>query len=97
MHTEGLYVQLMSPGQPIVFFESHNCYESSISITIISFYNRRATWISSILGIWCSYEIMNGTVYSGPLQSDADILNQLSSHTVLVLSCASSVMNLIAA
>ena len=39
---------------------------------------------------------MNGTVYSGPLQSDPDILNQLSSHTVHVLSCASSVMNLIA-
>ena len=43
-----------------------------------------------------STSIMNGTVYSGPLQSDADILNQLSSHTVHVLSCASSVMNLIA-
>ena len=48
--------------------------------------------------VWCSYDniIMNGTVYSGPLQSDADIMNQLSSHTVHVLSCASSVMNLIA-
>ena len=43
-----------------------------------------------------STSIMNGTVYSGPLQSDADILNQLSSHTVHVLNCASSVMNLIA-
>ena len=46
--------------------------------------------------VWCSYNIMNGTVYSSPLQSDADILNQLSSHTVHVLSCASSVMRLIA-
>ena len=40
--------------------------------------------------------IMNATVYSGPLQSDADILNQLSSNTVHVLSCARGVMNLIA-
>ena len=39
--------------------------------------------------------LMNGTVYFVPLQSDADILNQLSSHTVHVLSCARGVMSLI--
>ena len=80
MYTRGLC------DQPIVVFEL--LWKYSISITLAIFI--------IIIGVPRGFDlhqvrfsyniIMNGTVYSGPLQSDADILNQLSSHTVHVLS-----------